>query len=312
MTPLSARGRYAVLTAIAVLFSGCIGPDGSQIAIGPGVVIMEFSPDFSSVQSGEQVKLQIRVQNQGGVPAENTKVALVGISPSEWQSRSGGFEQALGRLSPVDRETDTPGEIQSRQFSLTAPRLPEGIEHAYEPIARVSYDYKAKAVKAISVVSTEELRRLLQQGRAPPITDVQSSGGPLSVEVRTGNAIKTGQSGRDTVSFFVKITNNFWEQGGTVLPSGVSGGGATIDYPVNVKITASGISISDCGGFANADQTPGNGIVDLWQGKDAEITCELAVSGSTVSRQESLITIELNYRYQTEAPSQVTVIGTDR
>ena len=53
-----------------------------------------------------------------------------------------------------------------------------------------------------------------------------------------------------------------------------------------------------------------NDWVDLWQGKTAEISCELDVDEASENTQvERLISIDLSYRFQVDSRTSVTVTG---
>lgn len=286
-----------LLVSLLIPFSGCIQPSG-QI-LGPGVVILDFSPDFKNVNSGDKVKLLLKVQNQGATKAKNVRVEIAGI---DW---SGRLTESLGNLMPVDLEENTPGEVQTRQFILTAPRLAKGVKYTYHPIAKVSYDYNQITTKAITVVNVDELRRLIQQGRGPEVKSVFTSGGPLSVEVRTGKYVKTGPGVYNKFPLYIKIINTLWEQGGTTISKGRI---RDIDYPVNIKIETEGGGLSaDCGGFVRGSGR--QGTIELWKGKDAELTCTMTVTERPTYRVDKLIHIKLDYRYQIEAKTDITVTG---
>ena len=81
---MSSKYTLLVLPVLAVvLMSGCVsGPAAG--ALGPGVVITDFKPDFTTVNSGDSVKLQLKLQNQGEVRAENAVAQIAGIDLSEW------------------------------------------------------------------------------------------------------------------------------------------------------------------------------------------------------------------------------------
>jgi len=304
LTSKRANQRLAIfMLAAVVVISGCVGQPPGGITTGPGVIIKDFLPDFDRVESGEKVRLQVKIENTGGTPAKNTVLQLAGINAREWGTSE---EQRLGDLLPVDLETNTPGGIVTKTFDLRAPQLPQGIEHQFEPVAKVGYDYKTTAVKGVMLVDIDELRAMKQRGQTPAVRSVQSSGGPLSIDVKTGDVIKTGE-GRDSVQLFLSITNTQWSSGGTVTSAGRGG---NFDFPVSVKISSTGVSVGSCTFTSGSGSS---GTIDLWQGKDGQVTCELDISGrGPTFREETLITMELDYRYLIEKSTRVTVIGTAR
>ena len=86
-------------------------------------------------------------------------------------------------------------------------RLPD------EPIVRVSYDYKTIAQKPITIVDINELRRLIQQGETLQSKSTTYTAGPLSIEIKTGDFVKT-QSTDPTLPVYIAVTNDLWESGG--------------------------------------------------------------------------------------------------
>lgn len=310
----------ALLAVIAI--SGCTTPFGgtTAVATGPGVVIQEWKADFTKLFSDEQLALQLKVQNQGQTRARNVVAEVTGIDLSEWGQGSFTSYENLGDMIPADAVSNTPGETRTVQFQdLRAPLLAKGTSFQYTPVVRVSYDYATTAHKPITIVDQDELRRIQQQGKTLPSKSTTSSAGPLAVEIRTGNYVKTGGGGfgqtYDIFPVYVKVTNTQWENGGTVVPKGWMPGtsgyglGNVEQYPVNIKITPpAGTSFvfsgfgDDCSSFQVAKE--------LWQGKDAEIVCELQVTNPPSISEEKLFTVELDYRYFAEARTTVTVDGT--
>ena len=294
-----------------ILVSGCVG--GGSISGGNGVIILDFKPDFTNVYSQDSAKLQLRVQNQGQVMARNVDATIANLDSTEWNFNN-LFSDNLGDLLPYDSITNTPGAIKTKEWGLEAPDLPKGTTYTYEPIIKVSYDYKTTATKPITIVDEDELRRIIQQGKSLPSKATTTTAGPLSVEARTGDYVRTsdtdGQS-HDVFPLYIKITNTRWESGGTLINDGLNSFGAsfgeTYDYPVSITLTPpSGVS------SVNSDDVcTGTGIKDLWQGKDTEITCEFRVTNPPEFRQERMFTIELEYRYQTEKSTSITVTGVD-
>jgi len=301
-----------ILPVIAVVIaSGCIGT--TTPSTGPGVSILDFKPDFEQLYSGEKVKLQLKVQNLGEVEAENVRAEITGIDINEWRGFGAAFaEKDLGDLLPYDTVTNTPGEVKTVQWTdLYAPDLARGIEFPYEPIVRVSYDYRTTAYKPITLVDADELRAIKQQGKTLPSRVTEYSSGPMTVEIRTGDFVKTsGMFGEtyDIFPIYVKIINTLWESGGSATQKTFAGFGEA-DYPVYVTITPPSGTNFVFSGFGDDCGTAV--LVDLWQGKDAEITCEFEVTNPPTIREEKLITVELDYRYRIDATTQIKVIGTE-
>jgi hypothetical protein len=301
-----------ILSIITVIYvSGCIG-GSTDNTLGNGVVIQGWQPDFSSVESSEPIKFFLKVQNQGETLAENVVATIMGIDTREWGLSSNKYE--FGDMRAPDTATNTPGEVKTYYYTgLTAPKLPKGTSFTYEPIVRVTYDYKTISQKPITVVDVNELRRLIQQGETIPSKDTVFTAGPLSVEIRTGNYVKT-QKADDPFPVYIVITNDLWESGGSVVKrDGHSTPPQGYDYPIKMKVNlpSSGWG-SGQGGIrvTGGDKCSGEQWIDLWQGKTAEITCELQVDPAPENaRIDRLITVELDYSFQLDSKTAVTVTG---
>ena len=280
---------------LVVFVSGCVS-DGNTIAFGNGVVIQGWEADFSSLESGETIKFFLKLQNQGESLAENIEATVIGIDSKEWDfSRDPDFDD----LVAPDRTTNTPGEVVTHYYDGEAPELPSGTTFTYEPIMRVSYDYTTNANKPITVVDIEELRRIMQQGKSIETESTVYTSGPISIEIRTGDYIKT-QNEDPEFPLYIVVTNTLWESGGTVIES--RSAPRNYDYPIKLDVDISSGGKVTC----NTD----GGWIDLWQGKTAEITCELNVDPAPEgTRLERLITADLNYRFQTDATTAVSVTG---
>jgi len=301
---------------VVILVSGCTGV--GTAGLGNGVAILDFKPDFpQGVYSGDTVKFQLRVQNQGESTAKDVEVELTNIDNSEWGTFGMfGFSENLGDLLPYDQTTNTPGAIKTHEWRLEAPELAKGTAFTYEPMAKVSYDYRTVAQKPITLVDEDELRRLIQQGKTLANKPTEYTAGPLTVNIQTGNFVRTssGISGGESYEVFpvyITITNNEWQAGGSVIKDGF---GSFLfdgyDYPVRIKITPpNGVTSRSMG--TDACSTFSFDTIELWQGQNADITCEFEVTNPPTYRQEVRFEVELEYRYQTQASTQLQVSGTE-
>jgi hypothetical protein len=300
-----------ILSAV-VLVSGCTGQDGG-VAYGKGVAITGFESDMGSLslESGDDVSLMLRVQNQGEIEATDVKAQIIGIDLDEWGTGfSWSEEKDLGTLQAPDPVTNTEGQTKTAQWDLEAPELPKGTEFTYSPKVRVFYDYETQALKPITLVDVEELRRIIQQGKSLSSGSTQSSAGPFSVEIRTGDFVKT-QDYDDPFPLNVFITNDLWESGGSVIEgSGYYGGwgwGEELQYPVKVSIT-----LPDGMSLESSEECSTSGEwVNLWKGKSKEITCEVRIDDPPEFRQDKVIQVRLEYRYFIDASTTIKVIGTE-
>ncbi len=312
-----------ILPLLAVVFvSGCVG-GGNTGTSGNGVVILEFRPDFTQVYSDDPVKLQLRIQNQGEVRARNVKAELTGINTAEWQQLGYGITttEYLGDLQPYDPATNTPGAIKTKTWYLRAPMLAKGIDFTYTPIAKVGYDYTTTAQKPITIVDEDELRRIKQQGGTLPSGITTYTAGPLAVEITTGDYVKTESTGGTTYDVFpihIKITNLRIGNGAPTKEDFSYGGFIgglyeEYDYPISVEITPpTGTNFVSSGFGGYDDCTTGTIIKDMWNADEAQISCELEVTSPPSYREERLLTVKINYRYQLESTTSIRVFGTQQ
>ncbi|MBI4021245.1 MAG: hypothetical protein HY369_03310 [Candidatus Aenigmarchaeota archaeon] len=314
----------ALIPLLAVVaIAGCTNPfGGSGAATGPGVVITGWEPELANVFSNDQVDLLLKVENQGESRANNVVAELINIDTAEWGSIGFDASKQLGDLIPVDPVTGTPGETKTVQFqNLKAPLLPKGETFTFNPTVRVSYDYATTALKPITIVDADELVKIQQQGKTLPSKPTAYTSGPLSVEIIMGNFVKTSsQFGGfaqqyDIFPVHIQIRNTLWGSGGSVIPKGFGGGSASnfvfgdADYPVRVTIQPPAGTSFVFSGFGD-DCSSFEFTVELFRGEEAEITCELQVISAPQFLTESLIQVELDYRFFSDRVTQVTVQGT--
>lgn len=286
-----------ILAVVAI--SGCTQSTGPTF--GNGVTILNWEPTFSSVESNDQLQLRIRVQNQGEVTAKNVNAILTGINVDEWGGFGVGNAINFNDLSPPDRIQNTAGQIRESSFSLAAPKIPKGTTQQYSPQVRVFYEYKTTAIKSITLVNENELRRLQDQSKTLSSTDTVTSAGPLKVTVNTGKFIKARETGSYSSNTF-PITIDIQNIGGGVvarynMPQD--------DYKVNVAIEfPSRLQPIDCGTFLS-------NYVTLWKGQTASISCNLRISNPPLASEAANIKITLSYGYYIDSTTTVTVTGTE-
>jgi hypothetical protein len=299
--------------AVVVLISGCTTGDTTSVSFGNGVAITGWEPDFSSVDSEEPVSLQLKIQNTGRADAENVQAKIINVNLDEWGTGFSwtGDEKDFGTLLAPDEKTGTPGQTETYMWNLEAPELPEGMQFTYTPMVRVVYDYTTKAAKPITLVTTEELRRLVQNGMTLSGQTATYTEGPLSVEIRTGNFVKTGDIDQE-FPIYILITDI---GGGGVIPSSGMwgtgwGGWGTEDerYPVEMTLTLPDRMSLESEGSEYCS-TSGE-TIELWGGNTAEITCKVSVDDPPDVREEALIQVELEYTYYTDSSTSIEVIGT--
>jgi len=286
---------FPVLLVVAV--SGCtVSPWGGYTrATGQGVMILEWKPDFSYVESYDTVRFYLKVQNQGGEDAENVEAYVTNINTRDWE---GNTEERVDfdDLRAPNPFYGTEGETGEHYFELQAPELSEGLTQTYKPGVRVYYDYKTTAVKPITIVNYDELRRLIHQGKTLETGPTTTSAGPLRIDVITGKYIKVEE---DPI---VPITIHIENTGGGVVYNRAR----DKDYLIRLDIdTPRGyMTLGRCSGGGYD-----NGEVTLWEGRETDVNCDLRITNPPKSTVEDTITITAEYGYYIDAVTSVTVKG---
>jgi hypothetical protein len=324
MERLPVLGFILVLSALIVI-SGCTTPG---VRTGNGVVIEEFTPSFTSVYPGELVEFQLKFRNVGGVKATSVFAEVLGLD-EDWAASSKGFEnnrfnpsgtelfpreEACGydkrevELDPPDMTYGTEGESQTCTWRYIAPQIPEGFNPSYEATARVFYNYQTDLIKSITVLSTQEMMKLNQQGRTVPASTVSSTNSPISITVDARDPVRIWQDG---VKFPIAIT--FTNIGGGMAclkdqckkPEG--GAWNKVDFKFIEAIDKAGGTESDqlkidCFGHEQS--------VDVWTNKPNTIICDVTVGDTSriVGYEERLIGISAKYSYFTDAQATITIL----
>jgi hypothetical protein len=298
--------------AAIILISGCTTGGGGGVA-GPGIVILNWEPDYSSVESRDDVQLRLKIKNQGGEQADSPRALLTGMTfgGDEWLLIYGTEEESLKPyLLPRNPRYGTEGEEVTFIWELSAPLLPEGITQTYQPGVRIFYDYVTTGVKPITLVNENELRHLVDIGGTLPTQASQHSGGPLAVTVVTGKHIKVVEERRKTFPITIHIQNTgggipYWVGQGSML----YGIPEESEYRVLLAVSLPpGLGFVTCSEYAGTGSGQGS-YIQLWKGRDADITCELEILTMPPVSQEGTIKFYLTYGYAIDRSTSVTVKG---
>jgi len=307
-TSAKAFPLLAFISAV-VFVSGCTTTPIGNTGSGMGIAILNFDSDFDNVQSSDDVTLRVQLQNQGAVTAQNVEAEIINIDLDEWTS---GFFQGerkrLGDLLAADPVSNTEGQQAQAEWYLQAPLYPRNIQFTHTPTVRVFYDYKTIAQKPITVVTEDELRRMRDSGRTLPGGATQSSGAPISADIRTGDFIKTDTGSFDyPFSLNIMIRNN--GPGDVIKGSRFAGGFVfdDFDYPVRVKITMpKGMTLVSSGpGCSTAGEW-----INLFRGRENTVTCQASIVTPPAYVSQEMIQVELEYRYYIDQFTNVNVVGT--
>jgi hypothetical protein len=304
--PKNQKALLLILPILAVVaISGCTGTGSTVASCGSGVEILNWEPSFSSVESGDQLQLRVQVQNKGCELAEDVVARIGGINMDDWgQGSFFSDEYDFGDLLPPNSQQGTEGDKGQYEFELEAPNLPEGLTQQYSPQVRVYYHYKTTAIKPITIVNENELRRLQDKGDSLTSGDtIVTSGGPISINVITGKFIKATESGWGSNIFPINIY--IQNTGAGVVSTRDS---PEDDYMATISIDMpSGLSLMDCGSFSEpADE------IKLFKGKDTLITCEVSIDNAPFSSQQENLILTAEYDYYIDRTTTISVKGTER
>jgi hypothetical protein len=282
-----------------VLISGCTNTTGPTF--GNGVTILNWEPSLSSVESGDNLQLRLRVQNQGELTANSVTAAITGIDPNDWRISSP--TQSVN-LAPPDRVQATQGETREFLFDAVAPGIPKGTTQPFTPQARVFYVYRTTASKLVTVVNDQELQRLQDQGKTLSSKDTVTSAGPLKVTINTGKFIKVKEAGWGFSRTF-PITIDIQNVGGGVVSTQGMSMSANPDYKVVFSINQPGGLTITCNPSSNYISNS----VTMWKGQSASVTCNVQITNTPLSSVDKNIIVTLDYSYYIDASTTVTVTG---
>jgi len=194
-----------LLILIAVVVSGCVGQDGGngqQLACPgagstDGIVITDFSFDYSPVYAGESPGLNLEVQNNGGEIGTLLGVDIFGpeivdkATDLQWGGQTKELSKKINEeLDPPDSTMNMPGGVWSNVWTLTAPtKLATDTDYTFN--ARARYNYETTFTAVLTVMKSTYLRSLPAEKRQELI----NSGG-LSQQCYSGGPLKvTGAAG---------------------------------------------------------------------------------------------------------------------
>ena len=284
-----ALGASTLLAAavMLVISSGCVNLGGvsTTATFDNGVVIQNFEPELSSVYSGEDVRLQMKIKNLGSFDASGDAT----IDLSEWGCGSSGAAQKTFSLLPPNAERGTEGGEAVILWTCTAPDIAEGLTVPYEARAQVEYPYQSVSSKTITLLPTSDLIALNNAGKPLPSEDETQSHSPVRVDVVVKGPIRISENnGQVIFPVTLKITN----VGGGIVQDGL------IDLEVE-KTTGAITNMKDC------DQQN----LPLWRGQSQTVTCEMTANKVT-SMTQARIVATATYTYVISSSARIVATGT--
>ena len=318
------------LPLLVMLTSGCTIPDflGGGFVVnqpeGLGVVVEDFTTDFSEVYSGEDVMFSLKVRNTGSQKATGAFAELLGLDQT-WRGYEGSrinpsnqevFPQETEcrytnqeiNLLPPNQASGVSGEDYICTWKHVAPPIQAGLHADYKPRARFFYNYESITAKTVTLIPREDLKIYQDQGKTLPADTDSMTGSPIQLDMEIRSPIRTIGTGVE-FPVIIRITN---VGGGTVC----SDANNCKKYPYdmeNQQPTAAGASWNefkiemDLGqglSFQTCQQTMD---VYLTNGKEQIISCKLRANvPDSISQRQVILKAKYGYFIDTETNLRVT------
>ena len=290
------QGVLALLVVVIVL--GCIEPEVTSFS--PNGVFLSFSATPEVYGNGmERVEASIIAQNVGDSVATNVRADLF-----NYNGLTGPYSANLGALEAPGK--DYPGESQDHSFVLNVPQLGIDLHDTIELGVRVSYDYSTFGKADIPVIPRQDWKSKEQYGVSYPIEQDYSSG-PIAIQVEPSKSPIVVSSTSDDFGLRIIIDNT-----GTGRLVNDSLSTASIEVPAG--ITLSNSEFCDFNGTLTqtnrALSINSQELLKLTQGKRKTLICRFNVTDTGIENTYGFHTL-LTYRYQVDAFTPITIIGTE-
>lgn len=304
-----------ILLVFVLLISGCIGGIGEGPIATNGIIIKDFSFDYSPIYAKEQVGLTIELQNVGEERGELKKVTVYGVdykggSSSElsWGLPGETFTMDASHsdfpenpLFPPDPTTGFEGDIWYYSWLPQAPtRIRTLTDYTFD--VRVQYSYSTTYTGTIRIINDNYLRTLSNDEREKLVKQggvVESSitGGPLSISGTSGRHFIVRSSSSDKRDMKFKVIN-------------VGSGFPYDDVNSNDIIDTSELHVVRVGSpIPNDFITCTKSKIKLSRGKDGILPCTIIVpgTGDVINKMDKKFSITLFYEYYVDGKTSITV-----
>lgn len=292
--------RLLLTLIVIVTISGCIG-QGPTITGGPGLIITDFSPDYSDITAGETVGLNLEVENQGEFDTYIYRITWFGVdmSQSGWDLSGIGNPDTLAHyIVGTDPTVGFEGGAWFETRTITAPSSIKSIT-TFDLGVRVEYLYQTDFSATIRIMSPEYLRTLSKEDReamirSGGIRDSSSSAAPITLKAASGRHFLATED-TQTIKVPFKVTNI-----GPGLPydsAKKSVDDALSDGLYKIKILGeSGITCDD------------SSIV-LSRGKNGGFACDLDIpeKENIINFEDRTFSLSLLYMYYVDGSTSITV-----
>ncbi|MBI4162499.1 MAG: hypothetical protein HY513_02355 [Candidatus Aenigmarchaeota archaeon] len=305
--------KYGILSILVLLAftTLCIG--AAKVPVNDGLVLKDVVVDPPEIESySGNINLFASIENVGGTTARNVQATLLGAS---WLDQAGNralLQKNIHQLQPYDIRTGAPGELQVVTWNVPPAELPEGVAQDYKLTIRVDYDYSSTAVSNVPIYNEDEyLRRKIKNIALDPIT-ISNTDAPIIVEV-VGQPIIVRKVADPNERYFYRI---FLINTGSGIPfDQATGKNGIIQGTITLQGDAQFVECfgQPIGGNAVTLPAPGSpNEVLVRRGDSALMPCAIAVNpASWITKPSGTVSFvfDLNYRYFTDADTDVTILG---
>lgn len=311
---LSSNKTGLILLALIVAVSGCAddsNSNGVAVSQTEGVAIEGFSSSPSEIFEGQLTTLELQLRNVGGSEAENVAARLFNRGfegDGTWNIQGEGDSVDdlksvyFGSLSGPDPQTDAPAISVPRTWNLEAPDLDVAQQVPYDFNSRVFYQYSTTASTDIEVMSNDRYNEL---GTSRSQPELDNSGGPIQIDVRTRTPVVFTSTGQDTQPVPIRVVVTNEGSGTPFLQSAYSDESYDVSNDeaerVDIEVEAAGNSVS----FDSNEQT-----VRMVNGEGVKsFTMDVSRVSNQDIQQTVPITVTAEYGYYQDTSTSVTVNG---
>jgi hypothetical protein len=274
--------------------SGCTG--GGAVVGGPGIAIESFEADITNPFIGEVVTLTEKIRNTATRDTGNVLIQLIGLPEGMTSSVAPSCE--FPKLLGANPLYGTSGESQICNLAVTFPEgiVQQGLSTPILLTARLYYSTETEIIKTFTVVPQTELRAIENRGGTLPAETVTSTGGPISLNIKSTGPIRIFQesSGNGVeLPIEIEITN-------------VGGGTPYSQFDnqdtwntIRIEASGTGIQADDC----NKES------VSLFKGQSTSVVCIIHIQDieNSIGPSQRSLSVKAAYGYFVDTSVTVTV-----
>lgn len=311
---------FLLLIIPFVFLAGCtmIGQDAcsqnptSCQGVPAGVIIKEFSPDFSEIMSGESVTFNIFMENIGGSEATGIKALLFGLNPDEWKATE-PWEQDLDSLMAADPERNLAGGTYGFSWEVQSPENLR-VTNPYTANIRVHYKYFTYSKATFHFITNDYLYSLPTdqrdaESKSAGLSKISTTpSAPITITITAGSRALIVYKDEEAFTFQITIKN---AGGGNPFNVDASSYPPVLKddlYKVKVKISTVEWPQISCSSLTGVTE----GTITLTRGEQKTLSCIATVNKNKIAtaggKVDYTMDIDLNYGYFIDRSTSITVL----